>query len=84
MHDMWTIANDDPGGCNIAVQKNAEFEVRFGLKTLGGPRNIVLDRGHDPPMISGGNFGHCTTQEWLNGSRSGWGWRLLGIHGTLY
>jgi len=30
--------------------KTAErIEVRFGVKTLGGTRNIVLDRGTDPP-----------------------------------
>jgi len=34
--------------------KNAEWiEVLFGVKTLGVPRNIVLDRGPDPPTGRG-------------------------------
>jgi len=36
---------------SFGVQKTAEqIEVLFGLKTLGGPRNIVLDRSRSPTM----------------------------------
>jgi len=30
------------------------IEVPFGVKTLGGPRNIVLDGGLDSPTVRGG------------------------------
>jgi len=31
--------------------------MMFGLKTLGGPRDIVLEGGPDPPQRRGGRLG---------------------------
>jgi len=47
---------------NSASHKTAEqIEILFGGNTFGGPGNIVLDRGSDPPTEGGikKNFAHC-------------------------
>jgi len=42
---VWHVAS-----LSFDMQKVAErIEVPFGVKTLEGPVNIVLDRGPDPP-----------------------------------
>jgi len=60
MHKMQTTVTDVPGACpsiclsrsstRLHCVKTAErINILFGVNTLGGLRNIVLDRGTDPP-----------------------------------
>jgi len=49
MHEMQTTAVDDPSICQSVRQhccaNTAEWiEVLLGVRTLGDPRNIVLDK----------------------------------------
>jgi len=51
---MHTIATDVPVSQSVHHSKMAErIEVLFGMKSLGGPKNIVLDGCPDPPMAWG-------------------------------
>jgi len=64
MHEMQTIVTDDRGVClSVCLSRGytrlwyaKTVEVLFGVtvKTLGGPRKIVLDGGPDPPTVRGG------------------------------
>jgi len=71
MHEMQTIVTDIRGVCmsvrppvclsrgstRLHCAKTAEqIKILFGVNTLGGPRNIVLDGGSDPPLRGGGRF----------------------------
>jgi len=53
MHEIRTIATDDPGVCQpvkrVDCAKAAErIDVLFVVETHGDPRNIVLDEGPHP------------------------------------
>jgi len=58
---------DDPIAqcvCHLCPEELAVWiKVLFGMYTLGGPRNIALDGGHDSPTDSskgsGRNFTNC-------------------------
>jgi len=39
-----------------------KIKLLFGMNTLGGPRNIVLDGGPDPPIARGGGFDAAFTK----------------------
>jgi len=42
------------GSTRLHCAKTAEqIKILFGVNTLGGPRNIVLDRPPDPPTARG-------------------------------
>jgi len=72
MHEMRTIVTDvrclsvslsvclsvcHAAHLGFTVQKNAErIKMLFGVNTLMGQWNIVLDRGPDPPQRCGGGF----------------------------
>jgi len=45
------------GLTGIHCAKTAEqIKILFGVNTLGGPMNIVLDEGFDPRRVRGGGF----------------------------
>jgi len=59
MHEMQTIATDDPVACMFVCRSDTRLlpaktakriEVIFAMKTSEGPRNIKLDVGLDPPQ----------------------------------
>jgi len=51
MHEMQTIVTDDRGVC----LSHGSTWLLFEVNNLGGPRNIVLDRGPDPPQRGQGD-----------------------------
>jgi len=73
MHEMRTVATDDPIVLCLSVchppapESREQIEVLFGMETLGSPRHIVLDGGSDlltGRVGEGGgeNFSHCAVQ----------------------
>jgi len=38
----------------LPAKEIERIEVLYGVETLGGPRNIVLDEGPDPPTDGDG------------------------------
>jgi len=64
MHEMQPIVTDVRGVClsvfhaaqlGFTVQKTAErIKMLFGVNTVGGPLDIVLHVGPDPPQTGGG------------------------------
>jgi len=66
MHEMQTIVTYDRmsvrqsvclsrGSTRLYCAKTAQrIKILFGVNTLGGPRNIMLDGGPDPPQRGGG------------------------------
>jgi len=55
MHEMQTIVTDVRGDCSSVCHAN-QFGF-FGVNTPGGPWNIVLDEGPDPPQRREGKVG---------------------------
>jgi len=59
MHEMQSMASDDLDVCKsvrLHCAKTAkQIEVLFRVKTLGGPKNIVLDR-REGEEVGGGIF----------------------------
>jgi len=60
MHEMQPIVTDfrhvclSRGSTRLDCAKTAEqIKSLFGVNTVGGPRNIVLDGGPDPPTTRG-------------------------------
>jgi len=66
MHVMQAMVINDRGVClscgstrHHCAKMAEQIKMLFGVNTLVGPRNIVLDRNPDPSQISptvGGNF----------------------------
>jgi len=92
---LQTIAIDDSGVCQSVCHaasrgcaNTAErIEVLLDVRTLEVLKNIVLDGSRDPPRRERGYSGEISPlvqhKNWLTGSRSCFGWRLLGNQGTL-
>jgi len=60
MQEMQTIAINDL--CQSVMwlccaKMDELIKFLFGVKTLGAPRNTVLDRGPNPPQEGGGEVG---------------------------
>jgi len=61
MHELQIISTTVPVAwcvsqsvmCLHPVKTAEQIEVLFWLETFGGPRNIVLDGGPNPPTVSG-------------------------------
>jgi len=60
MHEMQAIVVCLSCDLNwLHCAKTAErIQILFGLNSLGGPRNIVLDGNPDPPQRGGGEVEH--------------------------
>jgi len=62
MHEMQIVVIDVHDVCLSVVQLNSallckkQIKILFRVNTFGGPKNIVLDGGPDPPTARGAGF----------------------------